>query len=295
MSTADFEHRDEVIEELNNTAAMQIFRGRINEVLLYFFLCLIVGGYLFYDAWMSSKSYSELFWKSPVSGLIFGMAILFIIAFFSIYGQLPLEKIREHFIKKRFEARSASVHLEGLKPKPLLEVNIRRSAKVADRLFGRAGLYLFVGVLIATGAAGSFLIFFSGNPSDPLFSNIPRVAAVSTDLSQQMLNHVPKFSFLIFLELIAFYFLRQYRVAMEEYRYYEEIQRKREDSMLMFAAIEEHGTDADMVELIKLGRFVSDAGKLRDGESTALLESRKLEKGELEVLERIVQTISGSK
>ena len=56
----------------------------------------------------------------------------------------------------------------------------------------------------------------------------------------------PRFGILFFIELIAFFFLRQYKAAMEEFRYYEAIKRQREETLALVAMLKRRKSDVNL-------------------------------------------------
>ena len=106
-----------------------------------------------------------------------------------------------------------------------------------------------------------------------------------------------RFGILFFVELVAFFFFRQYRSAMEEFRYFESVQRKREETFVLVRLMKEQDNKVDIDRLIKTTEgFSSTAGKLAVGESTELLESRRITKDEMEnVLTSILAKMFQSK
>jgi hypothetical protein len=82
---------------------------------------------------------------------------------------------------------------------------------------------------------------------------------------------------------------------MEEYRYFEEIQRRREEILAIIRITALHGTNVDLVELVKNGTFSSNVKNLQAGETTEILENKKLDRGELELLQKVIEAISLAK
>lgn len=105
----------------------------------------------------------------------------------------------------------------------------------------------------------------------------------------------PKFGILFFIELVAFFFLKQYRSAMDEFRYYEAVQRKREEILVLIKLAFDGGKGAEVLELVKNGCFFSEGKVLGKDQSTEIIESRKLEKSELEILDKVIEVVSRSK
>lgn len=110
-----------------------------------------------------------------------------------------------------------------------------------------------------------------------------------------LISLAPKFGILFFIEFVAFFFLRQYRSEMDEFRYYEAIKRNREETLALIRIAVDSGKAFDPLELVKNECFFSKAGVLDKGQSTEIIESRKLEKNEIELLEKVLDVVSRSK
>jgi len=159
-------------------------------------------------------------------------------------------------------------------------VSLGRSSKeLADGIYGRSGVYLLVGVMVAF----SGLAFFYSQTTGTFNTS---------DLTASLVSLAPKFGILFFIEFVAFFFLKQYRTAMDEFRYYEAIKRHREETLVLIKIGNEQTKPVDVFELVKLGQFFSSAGRLQKEETTELLETRKLEKNETAVLEKVIDAIA---
>lgn len=155
------------------------------------------------------------------------------------------------------------------------------SRNLAQNLYGRSGVYLLVGVFVAF---SGLAFFYMETLSSTAYKGMELVIVLA-----------PKFGILFFIELVAFFFLRQYRSAMDEFRYYEAVKRKREETLALIQLTFEGGKGAEVLELVKNGCFFSEGKFLGKDQTTEIIESRKLEKSELEVLEKIIEVVSGSK
>ena len=167
-------------------------------------------------------------------------------------------------------------------PKRLLACLATQSAITARGIYSRAGVYLLVGVGIAFSGL-AFFYFETGT--------IKTTSQISSDL----MTYAPRFGILFFIELIAFFFLRQYRAAMDEFRYYESLQRHREELLALTLLVETSGKSLDALSLVKQGAYYSGREVLTKGESTRILEARKLEKDEVELLAKVVETVGKKK
>ena len=98
---------------------------------------------------------------------------------------------------------------------------------------------------------------------------------------------------LAFIEFIAVFFLRQYREAMDQFRHYEGVKRYREEvlSLLIILKSKPDWIDADKL-MDKKSIFFSQ-NTLEAGESTEVLETRKLAKDEMDAVIKLVATLKG--
>jgi len=93
----------------------------------------------------------------------------------------------------------------------------------------------------------------------------------------KILSYIPRFGALFFVEFIAFFFLKQYRIMLEEYRYYEAVKRRRQDALGALDIIEKY---QDKPEVLKLALTVitdeSYLPRLTKDDTTQLIETHKL-------------------
>jgi len=127
------------------------------------------------------------------------------------------------------------------------------------------------------------------------YSQTVQLAPTTGEGMPLLISLAPKFGILFFIEFVAFFFLRQYRSAMDEFRYYEAVKRNREETLALIRIAVDSGKEFDPIELVKNESFFSKAGVLDKGQSTEILESRKLEKNEIELLEKVLDVVSRSK
>lgn len=157
------------------------------------------------------------------------------------------------------------------------------SRLLSQSLYKQAGVYLFIGAAVAFMGLIFFYVETTKFSSD-LNTGLPMLVLLA-----------PKLGILFFIELVAFFFLRQYRAAMDEFRYYEAIKRNREETLALIRCAADSGKPLDPFDLVKNESFFSKAGILRNGQSSELIESRKLEKNELDILERVIDIVQRSK
>ena len=242
-----------------------------------------------YDVrWFVLKDY---YWDVVIAMLI----LVFPIFFRQIFGVLPLK-----FIMLKSGEKGSVVNIGGdyivtaqntatlngsdsaESQSPGMALLLRHavgSRALAQGIYGRAGVYLLVGVLVAF----SGLIFFYTQTSG---------VSSSVTVDSFVFLLAPKFGILFFIEYVAFFFLRQYRSAMEEFRYYESIARRREEVNALLKLSAESASSVKFMEFVKNDSFFSKGAVLEKGQTTETLEARKLEKGEIELLEKVVDTIA---
>ena len=116
--------------------------------------------------------------------------------------------------------------------------NISESKKNAEKLFSRSNNCLLVGCVISI--LGVFVFYLLNM----------QASQEATDLTSRLLQILPRFGILFFIEYIAFFFLKQYRILMEEYRYYEAIKRERQDILSVYLFIKEFNDKPEIQKTI---------------------------------------------
>tara|TARA_B100002049_G_C16082144_1_gene377735 strand:- start:3594 stop:4424 length:831 start_codon:yes stop_codon:yes gene_type:complete len=199
---------------------------------------------------------------------LFLVVILFVffpVLFKLIFRELPIEFIRNQF-KNSTETRS----IDNVKEKEkksgidnvLLEY-IEESKTISEKIYSRSGAYLFVGCLIAF---SGIAIFYS-----PIFGQ----TNVDFDNNWQtnLLTFLPRFGALFFIEFIAFFFLKQYRIMVAEYKYYEKIKRHRQNNYSITKLIQENKDDEKALELMMKNMTI-----LNQTDSNDLIREVEIEK-----------------
>ncbi|REG58937.1 hypothetical protein B0G80_1662 [Paraburkholderia sp. BL6669N2] len=287
-------------------------RERINRLIeTYLYLCgaIIISTTIIFDAAAHRAPLAEILYVRRSYLLASGLLIISPIIFRLIFGALPLEWIRRNRAQRQVESKDlsrASVVDEEIRTAEIRALSDMMSAselseasaiklfayysfssrRLSQSIYARAGVYLLVGV----GVAFSGLFFFY-----TLTSDLPPGFAEQKSIEQDMAFAIPRIGILFFIELIAFFFLRQYRSAMDEFRYYEAVKRNREETLALINIISANGASLDAMELVKNNSFFSRVGGLEKGASTEIIESRKLEKNELDLMEKVVELIAKSK
>jgi hypothetical protein len=242
------------------------------------------------------------------------IVLMFPIVFSLIFGVLPFEAARERLRLVKVEVglprglvasedgsrgevleggvpRSLVASEDGLKSEVRSEIpsalllasqQAKNSSTLASNIYSRSGVYLLVGVFVAF----SGLLFFYLR-SIGISVNVPK----GMTLWDHFFQLAPNFGILFFIEFVAFFFLRQYRSALDEFRYYEALKRRREENVTLMLLIRERAPDVDIFKILEKVDLYSSVGKLSQGETTEILEARKLQKDELELVDKFIELI----
>jgi len=292
-----------------------INRDKLIEMFIWIIIALTITGRFWFEFFSTFQpEYSgitpaEIFNKryfEVVTGIIF---LMFPILFQLVFNYLPIELIKANLIESSTKRKSKSIisktnpteiqkNYEPTKPTVYSSLkqlsDLAESSKdIAQKLYTRAGVYLFIGVLIAfTG-----LVFFYATNINFTTSNTSPEASeiISTNLYTQIISTLPRFGILFFIQFIAFFFLRQYRAAMDEYRYFEAIKRRREENYAILSLLMTQNEKADILSFLDKISFYSETNKLSNGETTEILESRKLTKDEMQIFEKIIEVVGKPK
>lgn len=158
----------------------------------------------------------------------------------------------------------------------------KSSRSLAASLYNRSGVYLISGVSLAVGGIVAFY----------LLRPVVKSGTAAIDLFVALL---PGSSMLLFVELIAFFFLRQSRAVMDEFRHFDQLARSREELLAALRLTAEMGKPLDVAELMTKGFYFTRGERLAVGETTEIVEARKLEKTEIDLLNKVVELISTRK
>lgn len=149
-----------------------------------------------------------------------------------------------------------------------------RSELVSEHSLRRATVLVCCGVLIGAIGVSYFYLTATKDVSSPAGSSAGVI------LADNFAYRLPRMTILIFIEVLAGFFLKQYRTALEDFRYYETIARRRESIIAALLLHEEFGNDDDVRELSKELIKVPGITVLKQGETTPALESAKLAENE---------------
>lgn len=233
--------------------------------------------------------------SAGVKSLIFGLIPL---AFTMVYRISPIQMILRRALSINGEAKFNSVRYKDEIDVPkqsksdlaegYLNDLVVSSAGLSKDIYSRGSLYLLFGVIFSI--VGLVFFYSQVHASDSL------PLAIGTKASANFVNELiylaPKFGILFFIELISFFFLKQYRVTMDEFRYYEAIKRSREETLAVVKLLSVNSSNVDYMSVLDRLKFSSNVGRLESGQTTELLEARKFDKDELDFLAKIAEVVA---
>ena len=262
-----------------------LFSGRL-------WLLIITEGYF-------SPKYLPEFYFDILLGIV---AVLFPILFHLIFGALPFETLQRK-IKKQ---STSNIYVENInvgesnknispsfedgiektikkekfeaEPEELLNILALESNDLSRKIYNRSGVYLLIGVLIAFVG----LAFF--------YTQTIELREIK-EISNLVMLILPRFGILFFIEFIAFFFLKQYQSSMDEFRYYEEVKRCREDNLALVKLASKDWKGIEFLQLISMCNYNKKPGVISKDETTEILESKKLQKDEYEILLKLAELI----
>lgn len=279
---------------------------RLAEVYLWMFFAALVGGRMILQVMLNPKGgvYLEDIQFYYYDILAMSLILLFPALFSQIFGKFPFEYLRYRRASNLVQQEESSVSIDVSAEKEevinrqislgdtaleQMQKLAKSSKEISEGLYTRAGVYLFIGVIIAF----SGLAFFYIETAKSVGIDSPTETAMSS--SSSLLLMAPKFGILFFIEMVAFFFLRQYREAMDEYRYYESIKRKREENLVLMQLNSENDVPLSISDLLEKTTFYSDHKNLQAGETTEIIESRKLSSNEIALMEKMLATMVSKK
>jgi hypothetical protein len=269
--------------------AKRTFVNRLTEIYLWLIIAMLVAGRPIYYAFRNRNIMDTEYFLSFYNEILIAIFVfLFPLIFKQIFSKLPLEYIRT---KKQ---QGQEVQISGsdntiiindnnsveIKDESLFQKYANESKDISDKIYARSGVYLLIGCLIAfTGVA----IFYS-----PIFGQIK---SEGKEISQILIEYIPRFGALFFIEFVALFFLKQYRIMMQEYRYYEEIKRKRQNQYSIIEIVKKHKEEPDLINQLLESFDLSnvDTSKISSGETTEMLELEKITQKDLDIMGKLTE------
>jgi hypothetical protein len=278
-----------------------------NEVLVYFLMSLLIlmiantinnpnrklGFSLHFDDMLTV----------PVV-LLATMPLLISIVFHLVFGLFPIQFLR---LKYSVRGKNITASINSLRREIdkilgtdeqraeiiFYEKLVEKSERLSKAVYNRASVYLFIGSIIALGGLLYFTYYFQSISTDKINLANKGVKVISEQLKEDnilsLIHLAPRFGALLFLEFIAFFFLKQYKFTMDEFRYYEGIQRLREEKLFFINMLNTQDHQKDLIDILK---SMTSPDKIIPGESSLLIESKKVHSDDFEILNKIIDKVN---
>jgi hypothetical protein len=272
-----------------------IIAGLIGYPALSEFITLLAAGNPFLSSLAKSAD------VAPWSIIAGGLTLLFPILVAQIFGAPPLALLRASFNRLRqfklhgveLDLSEAEVEAASLTkaqvtearqalaadPRASLAIYAERTSELTQKIYGRSGVYLLVGVIISFVGLGFFWV------------RTRELPPVANNYIEHFLNLMPGIGILFFIEFVAFFFLRLHRASMDEFRYFDAIRRSREESLIILKMFAENPTPVPTKDVLTAMNIYSTAGKIGKDETTEMLEARRLQRDESVVFEKLIDTL----
>ena len=267
------------------------------EYFIWFLVGVIVAGRFIVNLVSRNLSFYEGF-EFYYFDILLGIIIaLFPFVYYLVFGKYPLQSIRSKDNKPNILVQGDGniVHVPDHNPDNadnadkvtdykkidggvgVLTQLVINAEDLSSKIYKRSGVYLIFGVLIAF----SGILYFS-------FQSV--AIPESKDFGEKILSILPRFGILFFIEFIAFFFLRQYRSAMNEFRHFDEIKRNRESQLALYVIAERDFKEKDFSKVIDKMDFFGKVGLLSKGQTTEFIEASKLNENELkDIAEKVLE------
>ncbi|QJB32313.1 hypothetical protein HF329_13645 [Chitinophaga oryzae] len=217
--------------------------------------------------------------------LLLFIVLLGVLVFGLIYQNMPIRSLRMRIntVSKpgRDQKEREEKRYEHDNPNYYLNKLSYDYRKLATAVRNTAKLYLVAGLLIAIFGVYIFVSSFFQNLKAPSELNY---------IEKGFFVYVTRTSSLIFIELIAFFLLKQFRLTNDESRYYDSIKRQIEGHLLLNKLLDYYKI-APSAEIIDKFKIYENLDKLSNGETTIQLESVKSPDAFIELFKSVMDKI----
>lgn len=310
--TARREERDERYNYAYEMYMKQIHTNklyRLVEILLWLFISYLLGfSFWSFDLFNSKHHISTVF-------IISFCTFLVVIIFKLVFLKYPIEYLRSkvadgitHKSYTKFSSITERTSYEDAHPKEtssqktssITELNSRHTFKQlsslvseskhnADHILSLSRVYIFLGCVIAFSGVALFYVISQFDNSSLIIKD-----AFINLLGSKILEILPRFGILFFVEYIALFFLKQYRVLMEEYRYYESIKRERQDLLSVYLMINELSDKKEVLNIL-LDYIDKHAAVVPQITGTHKLKTEKIVYDDLDFISKITSLVQAIK
>jgi hypothetical protein len=294
--------------------------ARIFEIAGYTTTLFLLMTQSYYQAFSPSGQFYLVFFLTHSSSII-ALVLLFFVTFFTVLaGETPLvvaydalrtnqSSVKGISIESLTAGGNIALSLPDARPPtqlPVTEIDalflkyLERSDAAVDGAKRRPNALLFVGTVIAFVGLVFFILTLPGSRygfldaipalpgGSPVTVNPPQNVDLKSDFWSNAIQLLPRLLMLAFIQVLAGFFLRQYRSSMEDFRYYEGVLRYRESQYISYRIRK------DLNDKTPVQKFADDLlkdrqfGTMTRSTTTATLEAQRVEANEfLSFFERV--------
>ncbi len=170
-----------------------------------------------------------------------------------------------------------------------------RSEHVAENSRRRATFHLLTGGLIGTIGVSFFYLFLHSDLREYdncIALHISKPSIIEPCYFPLIVHLFQRLAVLTFVEVLAGFFLKYYRTALEEYRYFETVARRREAVVTSFLTYIDFGDDKVLLDFCRELQKVPGLGKLSRGETTSILEAGKISENDFLTLVSLLANLA---
>lgn len=253
-------------------------------------ITLFIYGKDFFDFTISSiESIHSLILLSSVSFFPFLFELL--------TGKYPFELIRTLIIPSREQHGSSSQESNNNEDTDICNRYIQHYGGTANLLLSKSNKYIAIGYFLALTGVLVFILL-TGQ------MNIPNEINYKLDSLKEIniwdcviyliIINLPRFGVLFFIEYIAIFFLKQYRVLLEEFRYYKLIECNLIQYKIIINFINEYKETPEIID--KFIKYIDSHSIMVPGiTGSHKIKTEKLVYDDLDLLSKVTSLIQAVK
>lgn len=261
---------------------------------------LFIWGLLGYA--ISYWLYGDVLFNNDVSSAYYNQAwILFIaiccIPFISeiLFGDYPFALIRSYITSSNTEETHENEPEEDINHLDFLDIcnqHIKKYDKIADNLQEKSLTFASLGYALAMLGILIFM-YLSGQLKTTDSSFNPKIFeenSITSYILYMITINLPRFGVLFFIEYIAIFCLKQYRVLLEEYKYYQLLKHNLVQCKIILSFFNQYKDSPDIIKLL-LEYVNSNFLKAPSFSSSDKIKLEQIVNNDLDMLSKITDLI----
>lgn len=248
--------------------------------------------------------YGEDFFNFTISSIesIHALILLSCISFFPflfelLTGKYPFELIRSLIIPSREQHESSSQESNDNEDTNICNIYIKHYRKTANLLLNKSNKYIVIGYFIALSGVLVFILLTGQmNTSNETNYKLDSLKGINIwDCVIYLITiNLPRFGVLFFIEYIAIFFLKQYRVLLEEFRYYKLIECNMIQYQIIIKFIDEYKNTPEIID--KFIKYIDSHSIIVPGiTGSHKIKTEKLVYDDLDLLSKVTSLVQAVK